>query len=158
MVPKAFPLQSHCDTSIKPKLLAAVRDLITQARERAVSAVDTERVLMYWHVGQLIVEEEQQGADRAACGSALIEGLATVLQPQFSSGFSGRQFHWYVQFYRTFPIVTALPSQFSWTHYHKIIQLYFENSGKLRLIGQSFPCELMVDLRDTQTARFVERQ
>jgi len=43
---------------IKPELLAAVRGLITQAREQAVRAVDAERVLLYWHIGQVILEEE----------------------------------------------------------------------------------------------------
>jgi predicted nuclease of restriction endonuclease-like (RecB) superfamily len=108
---------------IKAELLAAAHGIITQARERAVRSVDAERVLMYWHLGQLIVEEEQHGADRAAYGSALIEGLAEALQPQFGSGFSGRQLHWYVQFYQAFPIVNALRSQFSWTHYRKLIQI-----------------------------------
>ena len=32
---------------IKPELLTAVRSLITQARERAVRAIDAERVLLY---------------------------------------------------------------------------------------------------------------
>ena len=67
------------------------------------------------------MEEKQQGADRATYGTALIQGLAAALQPQFGSSFSGRQLHWYVQFYRTFPIVSALRSQFSWTHYCKLI-------------------------------------
>ena len=113
---------------IKPELLAAVRGLITQARQQAVRAVDAERVLLYWHIGQVILEEEQHGADRAAYGSNLIKGLAAKLQPQFGSGFSERQLHWYVQFYRTFPIVTALRSQFSWTHYRKLLQL--DNADK----------------------------
>ena len=108
---------------IKPEFLAAVRSLIVQAREQAVRAVDAERVRLYWLIGQKIVEEEQQGADRAAYGTRLIKGLAEELQPQFGSGFAPRQLHWYVQFYRAFPIVSALRSQFSWTHYRKLIQL-----------------------------------
>lgn len=108
---------------LSPELLAAVRAIITQARDRAVRAVDAERVRMYWQIGQTIFEEEQQGADRAAYGSFLIKGLAEALQPQFGSGFSGRQLHWYVQFYRAFPNMTALRSQFSWTHYRRLIQL-----------------------------------
>jgi hypothetical protein len=56
---------------LKPELLVAVRGLITQARERAVRAVDTERVLLYWHIGRVILEEEQRGADRATYGSNL---------------------------------------------------------------------------------------
>ena len=62
---------------LKPELLAAVRGLITQARAEAVRAVDARRVQLYWHIGQMIVEEEQQGADRAAYGS---QGLRIKFQ------------------------------------------------------------------------------
>jgi predicted nuclease of restriction endonuclease-like (RecB) superfamily len=109
--------------SIKPELLAAVRGLITQARQQAVRAVDAERVLLYWHIGQVILEEGQHGADRAVYGSNLIKGLAAELQPQFGSGFSGRQLERYRQFYRTFPIASALRTQLSWTHYKTLISL-----------------------------------
>ena len=108
---------------IKPELLTAVRDLIAQARERAVSTVDAERVLLYWHIGQVTLVEEQHGADRATYGSSLIKGLAAELQPQFGSGFSGRQLERYRQFYRTFPIASALRTQLSWTHYKTLISL-----------------------------------
>ena len=87
----AVPPQRQYLMRLKPELLAAVRDLITQARQQAVRAIDAERVLLYWHIGQVILEEEQHGADRAAYGSNLIKGLAAELQPQFGSGFTGRQ-------------------------------------------------------------------
>lgn len=54
--------------------------------------------------------------------------MANTLQPQFGSGFSRRQLYWYVQFYRTFPIVSAVRSQFNWTHYKTLIRL--DNSDK----------------------------
>lgn len=47
--------------------------------------------------------------------------LSQKLQPEFGSGFSYRQINWYRQFYRTFPIVNALRSQLSWTHYNVFI-------------------------------------
>ena len=114
--------------TISAELLAAIHSIIAQARERAVRSVDAERVRMYWQIGQTIVEEQQHGTNRAAYGTRLIKGLAEALQPQFGSGFSGRQLHWYVQFYRTFPNVSALRSQFTWTHYRKLIQL--DNADK----------------------------
>ena len=70
--PEAIYPRSQHSMRIRPELLTAVRDLIAQAHERAVSAVDAERVLLYWHIGQVILEEEQHGADRAAYGSRLI--------------------------------------------------------------------------------------
>ncbi|NML68001.1 DUF1016 domain-containing protein [Hymenobacter sp. RP-2-7] len=88
-----------------------------------MQAVDAKRVHLYWHIGRMIVEEEQQGANRAAYGTFLMQGLADTLQPQFGSGFSRRQLYWYVQFYRTFPIVSAMRTQFSWTHYKTLISL-----------------------------------
>ena len=54
---------------ISPDFLAAVQGIIAQALERAVRAVDAERVLMYWQIGQTIAEEEQHGADRVAYGA-----------------------------------------------------------------------------------------
>jgi predicted nuclease of restriction endonuclease-like (RecB) superfamily len=82
----------------------------------------------YWHIGQKIVEEEQQGDDRAVYGSFLIQSLADYLQPQFGSGFSKRQLERYRQFYRIFPIASALRTQLGWTHYRTLISL--ENNDK----------------------------
>ena len=135
--------------NISPALLTAIHGIITQAQDRAIRSVDAERVRMYWQIGQTIFEEEQHGEDRAAYGNFLIKGLAKALQPQFGSGFSGRQLHWYVQFYRTFPNMNALRSQFSWTHYRKLIQL--ENPDK----REFYVAEAT---RNNWSARQLERQ
>jgi hypothetical protein len=71
---------------------------------------------MYWQVGKLIFEEEQQGKERANYGQFLIKSISQTFQPQFGKGFSVRQLERYRQFYRTFPIASALRTQFSWTH------------------------------------------
>ncbi|WP_247233718.1 YhcG family protein [Telluribacter sp. SYSU D00476] len=113
---------------IRKDLLSDIQGIIAQSRDRAIRSVDTERVLMYWHIGKVIFEEEQQGEDRAAYGAFLIQSLAQQLQPQFGSGFSKRHLYWYVQFYRIFPNVNALRTQFSWTHYRTLIRL--ENADK----------------------------
>ena len=99
---------------IKQNLIRQIKDIIVQSRERAIRSVDFERVLMYWQIGKVIFEEEQQGEDRAAYGTFLIRSLAETLQPQFGSGFSIRQLEMCRQFYRMFPIANALRAQFSW--------------------------------------------
>jgi predicted nuclease of restriction endonuclease-like (RecB) superfamily len=108
---------------LNQQLIADIQDIISQAKERAIRSVDAERVLMYWQIGKIIFEEEQQGGDRAVYGSFLIQGLADELEPQFGSGFSRRHLYWYVQFYRSFPNVNALRTQFSWTHYRTLIRI-----------------------------------
>lgn len=109
--------------NIRKGLILDIQAIIARSRDRAIRSVDTERVLMYWHIGKIIFEEEQQGEDRASYGAFLIQSLAEQLQPQFGSGFSKRQLYWYVQFYRSFPIVSALQTQFNWTHYKTLIGL-----------------------------------
>ena len=98
---------------LKQELIQQIQSIIATAKERAIRSVDTERVLMYWQIGQVIQEEEQQGKERAGYGEFLIKSLSETLQPQFGSGFSVRQLEMCRQFYRTFPNTNALRSQFS---------------------------------------------
>ena len=113
---------------IKRGFIEQIQAIIASAQARAIRSVDTERVLMYWQIGKAILEEEQQGKERAAYGEFLIKNLAQTLEPQYGSGFSYRQLNLFRQFYRTFPIVNALRSQFSWTHYRTLIRI--ENQDK----------------------------
>ncbi len=103
--------------TVRKELINEITDLILRSRERATRSVDIERVLMYWNVGRKIFEEEQQGKERADYGKYIIKFLSEELQPKFGSGYSIRQLNWYRQFYRTFPIVSAVRTQLSWTHY-----------------------------------------
>lgn len=112
---------------LNKKIVHGIQSIIAQAREKAVRSVNHERVLMYWQIGKIIFEEEQQGNDRAGYGEFLIKSIADELQPQFGSSFTKRHLYWYVQFYRTFPIVSALRTQFSWTHYRVLIRIDNQN-------------------------------
>lgn len=134
---------------IRKDLIADIQGIIAQSRDRAIRSVDAERVLMYWHIGKVIFEEEQQGEDRAAYGAFLIQSLAEQLQPQFGSGFSKRHLHWYVQFYRAFPIVNALRTQFSWTHYKTLLGIENEKKREFYLAEAA---------KNNWSARQMERQ
>lgn len=114
--------------NLSNNLIQDIKQLISQSRERAVRAVDFQRTILYWHIGERIFNEEQQGKDRADYGNYLIKYLSEQLQPEFGSGFSYRNLHWYRQFYRTFPIVNSLRSQLSWTHYRLLLPI--ENEDK----------------------------
>ena len=98
---------------LKKEFIAQIQSIIVSAKDKAIRSVDTERVLMYWKIGQVILEEEQLGQGRAGYGEFLIKSLSEMLQPQFGSGFSVRQLELCRQFYRTFPNTNALRSQFS---------------------------------------------
>lgn len=104
-------------------IITDIKQIIAQSRENAVRAVDFQRVLMYWHIGKRIFEEEQQGQERADYGAYLIKYLAKQLEPELGSSFSYRNLNWYRQFYRTFPIVNALRSQLNWTQYRQLLRI-----------------------------------
>lgn len=134
---------------VKKSLVAEIKNLILQSREQAIRAVDNTRVLMYWNIGKRIFEEEQAGKERADYGSFLIRSLSEVLQPEFGSGFSYRQLNWYRQFYRAFPIVSALRTQFSWTHYKLLLSI--DNEAKREYY-------ILEAVKSNWTARQLERQ
>ncbi|GAA4060563.1 PDDEXK nuclease domain-containing protein [Flavobacterium cheonanense] len=108
---------------LSQNLIHEIKSLIVKAKEGAIRSVDHHRTVMYWHIGERIFNEEQQGKDRADYGNYLIKYLSEQLQPEFGSGFSYRNLHWYRQFYRTFPIVNSLRSQLSWTHYRLLLSI-----------------------------------
>ena len=72
---------------IRKEFVTEIKTIIGHARESAIRSVDFQRVRMYWHIGQRIFEEEQQGKERAEYGTYLIKNLAKELEPEFGSGF-----------------------------------------------------------------------
>ena len=77
----------------------------------------------YWNIGKQIVEEEQNGEDRAKYGSYLIKELSKQLTIEFGKGFSTQSLWNMKQFYSTFPILSTLWRELSWSHYKLIIRL-----------------------------------
>jgi len=134
---------------VKKSLVAEIKNMILQSREQAIRAVDNTRVLMYWNIGKRIFEEEQAGKERADYGSFLIRSLSEVLQPEFGSGFSVRQLERYRQFFRIFPIASALRTQFSWTHYKLLLSI--DNEAKREYY-------ILEAVKSNWTARQLERQ
>ena len=103
------------------KIVLQIEAIIADAQAKAIRSVDFERVIMYWQIGNVIFEEEQQGKERADYGKFLIKSIAARFQPTMGSGFSVRQLYRYVQFYRLFQNMSTLRTQFSWTHYKLLL-------------------------------------
>ena len=98
-------------------LLADIRHIIAQARERVARSVNHERTVTYWHIGRRLVEEEQSGNLRADYGKRLIADLGVTLTKEFGDGFSANNLWRMKDLYLTFPILDALSQELSWTHY-----------------------------------------
>ena len=108
---------------INKNILSQIQSIIANEQEQAISSEDKKRVLMYWQIGKVIFEEQQQGKHRAEYGEFLIKSIANALKNQYVTGFSYHPLNSFRQFYRTFPTVNALRSQFSCTYYRTLIRI-----------------------------------
>ena len=109
--------------NLTEQFISNIRTIILSARESAIRSVDTVRVQMYWKLGERIFIEEQKGQDRAEYGAYLLQNVALEIEKEFGSGFSVRQLERARQFYRTYPIATALRTQLNWYQYRLLIQI-----------------------------------
>ncbi len=130
-------------------LVSEVKSLIVNAKEGAIRSVDHHRTVLYWHIGERIFNEEQQGKERANYGNYLIKYLSEQLQPEFGSGFSLRQLELMRQFYRVFPIANTLYSQLNWSQYKLLLRI--DNQDKTAFY-------IAETVKNNWTVRQLERQ
>ena len=108
---------------LPPTLIAALRDLITQARQQASRNVNTIQVQTYWQIGRHIVEFDQDGEARAAYGKRLLAKLAEALTAEFGKGFDASNLRYMRLFYQAFSNCDALRHELSWTHYRFLLRV-----------------------------------
>ena len=68
-------------------------DVLNKARGTVWQAVNSAMLTTYWEIGKVIVEEEQQGKERAKYGERLIKTLSERLSKDFGKGFDRSNFH-----------------------------------------------------------------
>jgi len=100
-----------------------IRHVLVEARTQAWRAVNFAMVTAYWEIGRVIVEEELKGKSRAEYGTALVKGLASRLTREFGKGFDERNLWFMRGFFVAYPIVNALRSELSWTHYRILLRV-----------------------------------
>jgi len=103
-----------------------IKNILAQARGKARAAVNSAMVEAYWLIGRRIVEEEQEGENRAEYGKRLIEDLSTALTADFGRGFSYANLYNCRQFYLKFPeqeILSTLCRELSWSHLRLIMRV-----------------------------------
>lgn len=107
-----------------------VAEILRAARANAYRAVNFAMVEAYWNVGRMIVEEEQQGKERAEYGAMLIKNLSIRLSGEFGKGFTESNLWNFRQFYLAFPAQTshkqklyALRRELTWSHYRLLMRV-----------------------------------
>ena len=106
--------------SVKPErshLLSSILQVIQAAKQKADRNTNAILLKMYWEIGRLIVEDEQEGKARASYGKEVLKNLSVQLTLQFGKGFDETNLSNIRKFYQSFPILDALRQELSWTHY-----------------------------------------
>jgi len=116
--------------------ITQIKDIIFTARQKAYTAINSAMVEAYWLIGKRIVEEEQQGNERAAYGEEIIKILSVELTKEFGSGFGTRNLWDFKKFYLTFQeaeILHTLCAQLSWSHIRLIMRVENKDAQKYYL-------------------------
>ena len=97
--------------------IRSLKDRVRAARQRAVLAVNSELILLYWDIGnEILVQEEKQG-----WGAKVISQIANDLRSEFPEmgGFSRANMFYMRAFAREWPnrkIVQQVVGQLPWGH------------------------------------------
>jgi predicted nuclease of restriction endonuclease-like (RecB) superfamily len=106
--------------------ISDIKRILDLARQNAYSAVNVAMVEAYWQIGKRIVEQEQNGEDRAIYGEAILKELSKALTAEFGKGFSYSSLYNFRQFYMTYPdpeIFSTLWRKLAWSHNKLIMRV-----------------------------------
>ncbi len=120
-------------------LCTRVMGHIEQARNNVTKSINTEMVKAYWLIGREIVEEEQQGRERAEYGKAILKEISLMLEIQrkYKVGIDtleqARKFYLVYSEHRDVEEISdtlcrksSLPDfnpNLSWSHYRELIRI-----------------------------------
>jgi predicted nuclease of restriction endonuclease-like (RecB) superfamily len=110
------------DVGLRNSIYVSIRQILSQAREKAYKAVNFAMVEAYWNVGRVIVEA-QGGNGQAEYGQVLLKNLSDQLTAEFGKGFTVTNLKYMRQFYLAFQNRHALRDQLSWTHYRLLMKV-----------------------------------
>jgi predicted nuclease of restriction endonuclease-like (RecB) superfamily len=114
------------ESAIVPmQLLDDIRHLIQTGRDRIAQTVNSELVLLHWHIGDRI-HRDILNKERAGYGEQVVEALGKVLTAEYGRGFGRRNLFNMIRFAEVFPdqkIVQTLSAQLAWSHFLEIIYL-----------------------------------
>ncbi|MEA9412081.1 PDDEXK nuclease domain-containing protein [Flavobacterium sp. PL02] len=87
-----------------------VVELLQNARQQVLRTVNSMMTITYFEIGRMIVEEEQNGKDRAEYGKQLLKGLSQQLTKAFGKGFSVDNLQNIRKFYLVYSISETVSS------------------------------------------------
>lgn len=144
-------------------LYDSIRQLIIESRSRIFRTINTEIIQLYWEIGRLIVEDEQNGNPRANYGKQTIKELSSFLTYEFGRGYDESNLKNMRIFFRSFPIRDALRHELSWTHYriisripniekrHRLMEHAIEGNWNTRTLQRNIDSDYLGRILETKS-------
>ncbi len=108
-----------------------IKRILKNARQKAYTAVNSAMVEAYWEIGRRIVEEEQNGKERAEYGKEILQNLSKELTEEFGKGYSYRTLREIRQFYLMFSDFEkwrTVSAKLTWSHFQKVLRVSDEKA------------------------------
>ena len=108
-----------------------IKKILKNARQKAYTAVNSVMVEAYWEIGRRIVEEEQNGKERAEYGKEILQNLSKELTEEFGKGYSYRTLREIRQFYLMFSDFEkwrTVSAKLTWSHFQKVLRVSDEKA------------------------------
>ena len=108
-----------------------IKKILKNARQKAYTAVNSAMVEAYWEIGRRIVEEEQNGKERAEYGKEIVKNLSKELTEEFGKGYSYRTLREIRQFYLMFSDFEkwrTVSAKLTWSHFQKVLRVSNEKA------------------------------
>lgn len=109
----------------KQNLYTKVIKLLKQARHNVAQTINNTMAMTYFEIGKMIVEEEQNGKEKAEYGKQILSELSERLASEFGKGFSETNLKQMRYFYLTYSIRQTVSDEFklTWSHYLKLMRI-----------------------------------
>ena len=125
---------------VSNEFLNRVSSLIEEAKKNVKTAVNIAMVYTYFEIGRMIIEEEQNGDNRAEYGKYIIRNLSSFLTEHYGKGYSVDNLKLIRRFYiiyktdsigetvfpqsKNYPVtITGRKFYLSWSHYLKLMRI-----------------------------------
>ena len=116
---------------ISNNYISEIKKILKDARQKAYTAVNSAMVEAYWEIGRRIVEEEQNGKERAEYGKEILQNLSKELTEEFGKGYSYRTLREIRQFYLMFSDFEkwrTVSAKLTWSHFQKVLRVSNEKA------------------------------
>lgn len=108
-------------------MVLEIRELLENARKNVAQQVNTQLLTIYWNIGRIIVEYEQQNQIRADYGKQTLRELSKELTREFGKGFSRSNLQNMRAFYLAYEKCQTVSGKLSWSHYCELLSITDEN-------------------------------